>query len=110
MIRKAGGTVDGASPEVVTCYFEKDMPVWYMRGYEYVGVAADGSAIYNDYKYENGEQVVLRNLDFAERVRGVYLDRFFLYECCRMHQEIICYKHCVIIQLPYNRQRFQDFG
>ncbi len=33
----------------VTCYFEKGHPIWYMRGYEYLGVdPADGSPIFND--------------------------------------------------------------
>lgn len=37
IVRIQGATVDGASPEVVRCYFEKDAPIWYMRGYEYAG-------------------------------------------------------------------------
>ena len=33
----------------VTSYFEKGYPIWYMRGYEYLGVdPADGSPIFND--------------------------------------------------------------
>ena len=44
--RIAGATVEGASPEVVRCYFEEGEPVWYMRGYKYAGVAADGTAQY----------------------------------------------------------------
>lgn len=33
----------------VTCYFEKGYPIWYMRGYEYLGVdPSDGSPIFND--------------------------------------------------------------
>lgn len=44
--RISGATVEGASPEVVRCYFEKGEPVWYMRGYKYAGVAEDGTAQY----------------------------------------------------------------
>ena len=44
--RIAGATVEGASPEVVRCYFEQGQPVWYMRGYKYAGRAADGTAQY----------------------------------------------------------------
>lgn len=44
--RISGATVEGASPEVVRCYFEQGEPVWYMRGYKYAGVAADGTAQY----------------------------------------------------------------
>ncbi len=33
----------------VTCYFENGYPIWYMRGYEYLGVdPSDGSPIFND--------------------------------------------------------------
>lgn len=33
----------------VTCYFEKGYPIWYMRGYECLGVdPSDGSPIFND--------------------------------------------------------------
>jgi len=33
----------------VTAYFEKGYPIWYMRGYEYLGVdPSDGSPIFND--------------------------------------------------------------
>ena len=39
--RLSGGTVDGASPEVVTCYFEEGEPVWYMRGFKYAGRAEE---------------------------------------------------------------------
>lgn len=42
--RIAGATVEGAS--AVRCYFEEGEPVWYMRGYKYAGVAADGTAQY----------------------------------------------------------------
>lgn len=42
--RIAGATVEGASS--VRCYFEEGEPVWYMRGYKYAGVAADGTAQY----------------------------------------------------------------
>ena len=44
--RIAGATVEGSSPEVVRCYFEKGEPIWYMRGYKYAGRAADGTALY----------------------------------------------------------------
>ena len=44
--RISGATVEGASPEVVRCYFEQGQPVWYMRGYKYAGRAADGTALY----------------------------------------------------------------
>ena len=44
--RIAGATVEGASPEVVRCYFEQGEPIWYMRGYKYAGRAADGTALY----------------------------------------------------------------
>jgi TonB-linked SusC/RagA family outer membrane protein len=44
--RIAGATVEGASPEVVRCYFEEGEPVWYMRGYKYAGKANDGTALY----------------------------------------------------------------
>ena len=44
--RLAGGTVDGASPEVVACYFEQGEPLWYMRGYKYAGRASDGTPLY----------------------------------------------------------------
>ena len=44
--RISGATVDGASPEVVTCYFEEGEPIWYMRGFKYAGRAADGTALY----------------------------------------------------------------
>ncbi len=57
--RISGATVEGSSPEVVRCYFEKDHPIWYMRGFEYAGRAADGTALYNHYEYnEAGEQVL----------------------------------------------------
>jgi len=33
----------------VTCFFESGYPIWYMRGYEYLGVdPSDGSPIFND--------------------------------------------------------------
>lgn len=33
----------------VTCYFEKGYPIWYMRGYDYLGVNPEnGSPIFND--------------------------------------------------------------
>ena len=44
--RISGATVEGSSPEVVRCYFEKGEPIWYMRGYKYAGRAADGTAQY----------------------------------------------------------------
>ena len=44
--RISGATVEGASPEVVRCYFEQGQPVWYMRGYKYAGRAADGTPQY----------------------------------------------------------------
>ena len=44
--RISGATVEGASPEVVRCYFEQGQPVCYMRGYKYAGRAADGTAQY----------------------------------------------------------------
>ena len=46
--RVAGGTVDGASPGSITCYFEKGEPIWYMRGYKYKGRNEDGRAVYYD--------------------------------------------------------------
>ena len=42
--RISGATVEGASPEVVRCYFEQGEPIWYMRGFKYAGRAADGTA------------------------------------------------------------------
>jgi hypothetical protein len=44
--RIEGATVEGASPEVVRCFFEKGEPIWYMRGYKYAGRDADGKALY----------------------------------------------------------------
>ena len=44
--RIQGATVEGASPEVVRCYFEKGEPVWYMRGFKYAGRAENGTALY----------------------------------------------------------------
>ncbi len=44
--RLEGATVEGASPEVVRCYFEQGEPIWYMRGYKYAGVGKDGKALY----------------------------------------------------------------
>jgi len=44
--RIQGATVEGASPEVVRCYFEQGQSVWYMRGYKYAGKADDGTALY----------------------------------------------------------------
>lgn len=44
--RIEGATVEGASPEVVRCYFEEGEPIWYMRGYKYAGVDTDGKALY----------------------------------------------------------------
>ena len=44
--RIGGGTVDGASPEVVSCQFSMGEPIWYMYGYKYAGRAADGTAQY----------------------------------------------------------------
>ena len=55
--RISGATVEGSSPEVVRCYFEEGHPIWYMRGFEYVGRASDGTALYNHYEMENGKQV-----------------------------------------------------
>ncbi len=55
--RISGATVEGSSPEVVRCYFEEGHPIWYMRGFEYVGRAADGTALYNHYEMEDGKQV-----------------------------------------------------
>ena len=51
--RISGATVEGASPEVVRCYFEEGEPIWYMRGYKYKGRAADGTALY--YTKDGGE-------------------------------------------------------
>ncbi|MDO4196853.1 MAG: SusC/RagA family TonB-linked outer membrane protein, partial [Prevotellaceae bacterium] len=45
--RISGATVEGASPEVVRCYFEEGHSIWYMRGFEYAGRASDGTALYN---------------------------------------------------------------
>ncbi len=44
--RIAGATVEGASPEVVRCYFEQGEPIWYMRGYKYAGKDTDGTPLY----------------------------------------------------------------
>lgn len=44
--RIAGATVEGASPGAIRCYFEEGQPIWYMRGYDYVGRADDGTALY----------------------------------------------------------------
>ena len=44
--RISGATVEGASPEVVRCYFEQGEPVWYMRGYKYAGKDDQGRALY----------------------------------------------------------------
>ena len=45
-LSRVAGTSGGSG---VTCYFEKGYPIWYMRGYEYLGVdPADGSPIFND--------------------------------------------------------------
>ena len=44
--RISGATVEGASPEVVRCYFEQGQPVWYMRGYKYAGRDDNGQALY----------------------------------------------------------------
>ena len=44
--RISGATVEGASPEVVRCYFEQGQPVWYMRGYKYAGRDDKGQALY----------------------------------------------------------------
>jgi TonB-linked SusC/RagA family outer membrane protein len=51
--RIKGGGVDGSSPETIFCYFEEGHPMWYMRGYKYLGVE-NGQAIYEDWKV-NGE-------------------------------------------------------
>ena len=45
--RVKGGNVDGSNLGM-TCYFEKDEPIWYMRGYKYAGRSADGKAQYYD--------------------------------------------------------------
>ena len=45
-LSRVAGTSGGSG---VTCYFEKGYPIWYMRGYEYLGVdPSDGSPIFND--------------------------------------------------------------
>jgi TonB-linked SusC/RagA family outer membrane protein len=54
--RVAGGGIDGAAPESITCYFEVGHPLWYMRGFKYVGAEADGSPIYVDYD-DNGNEI-----------------------------------------------------
>ncbi len=50
--RLPGATIDGASPALISCYFEEGEPLWYMRGYEYAGRAEDGTALYYD---KNGD-------------------------------------------------------
>ena len=50
--RLPGATIDGASPGLISCYFEEGEPLWYMRGYEYAGRADDGTALYYD---KNGD-------------------------------------------------------
>jgi TonB-linked SusC/RagA family outer membrane protein len=47
--RLQGGTVDGASPQMITCYMEEGHPLWYMRGYEFVGVDGSGNALYTQF-------------------------------------------------------------
>jgi len=44
--RIQGGGVDGSSPETIFCYFEKNQPVWYMRGFKYAGRDAEGGPLY----------------------------------------------------------------
>lgn len=45
--RIAGSGVSGSNL-ITQCYFEQGMPVWYMRGYKFKGVADDGTALYYD--------------------------------------------------------------
>lgn len=45
--RIAGGDVAGSNL-LARCYFEEGQPLWYMRGYKYAGVNADGKALYYD--------------------------------------------------------------
>lgn len=45
--RIAGGDV-GGSNLLTRCYFEEGQPLWYMRGYKYAGISADGKALYYD--------------------------------------------------------------
>lgn len=47
-ITRLGGNTVSGSNLVTSCQFEEGYPVWYMRGYQYKGRAADGSAIYYD--------------------------------------------------------------
>ena len=47
--RIAGGGVDGAAPESITCYFEVGHPLWYMRGFKYVGADETGAPLFADY-------------------------------------------------------------
>ncbi len=57
--RVAGGTVDGASPSMITCYAEKGHPLWYMRGYKFAGVDDSGKPLYEH--YNNDGSVTLTN-------------------------------------------------
>ena len=52
--RIQGATVEGASPEVVRCYFEEGEPVWYMRGYKYAGRANGTETLKGGVKPEAG--------------------------------------------------------
>ena len=52
--RISGATVEGASPEVVRCYFEQGQPVWYMRGYKYARPAGDNEVLSNGTKVDKG--------------------------------------------------------
>ena len=47
--RLKGGGVDGSSPETIFCYSEEGHPLWYMRGYKYLGIE-NGQGIYEDWK------------------------------------------------------------
>ena len=48
--RVEGGTVDGSSPELIRCYFEQGQPIWYMRGFKYLGMNEQGKPLYENWR------------------------------------------------------------
>ncbi|MCQ2250163.1 MAG: TonB-dependent receptor [Bacteroidales bacterium] len=44
--RIQGGGLSGANPETIKCWFEQDHPIWYMRGYKYLGLNDEGKPLY----------------------------------------------------------------
>ena len=61
--RIQGGDVAGSNL-ITKCYFEEGQPLWYMRGYKYAGVSADGKALYYDKDGNTTEDPKAEDMDY----------------------------------------------